>query len=217
MRTGLSCQPPHRFLTFDQPRLREAGNGERGAGVKVWAGCWREAACAVAVPVVIRAGFELWDRGGIAWSTAGELAATWAAASVVWAVVAWLSLRHRARGSGLTLTPDALAARQTRQLRVLRPSVGWSDRMRTELKASDRASVTAEKGREEIWFHWRPGWRRRTVWGSIAFDEVSGTVVLDLRDEEMAGGLRKGASFVAMCQVAGVLGLVGVEGKALTP
>ncbi|WP_405993260.1 hypothetical protein [Streptomyces sp. NBC_00986] len=185
--------------------------------MKVWAGCWREAACAVAVPVVIRVGFELWDRGGLAWSTAGELAATWAAASVVWAAVAWQSLRHRARRSGITLTPDALAARQTRQLRALRPSVGWSDRMRTELKASDRASVTAEKGSEETWFHWRPGRRNRTVWGSIAFDEVSGTVVLDLRDEEMSAGLRKGSSFVAVCQVAGVLGLVGVEGETLTP
>ncbi|WOX15965.1 hypothetical protein [Streptomyces sp. N50] len=175
----------------------------------------REAACAIAVPVVIRVGFELWDRGGVAWSAAGELAATWAAASVVWAAVAWLLLRHRARGSGITLTPDALAARQTRQLRLLRPSVGWSDRMRAELKASDRASVTAEKGREEIWFHWRPGRRRRTVWGSITFDEPSGTVRLDLRDGAAytgGGELRRGAAFVALCQLARELGLVEAEG-----
>ncbi|MEV6499325.1 hypothetical protein [Streptomyces prunicolor] len=185
--------------------------------VKVWAGCWRDAACAVAVPVVIRVGFELWDRGGLAWSAAGELAATWAAASVVLAAVAWLLLRHRARRSGITLTPDALAARQTRQLRVLRPSVGWSDRMRTELKASDRASVTAEKGREEIWFHWRPGRRRRTVWGSIAFDERSGTVVVDLRAGAAhtgSSGLGRGASFVALCQVGEELGLGEGEGAA---
>ncbi|MEV8538941.1 hypothetical protein [Streptomyces sp. NPDC051572] len=185
--------------------------------MRVLVGCWREAACVVAVPVVIRVGFELWDRGGLAWSAAGELAATWAAASVVWAAVAWLSLRHRARRSGITLTPDALAARQTRQLRVLRPSVGWSDRMRMELRASDRAAVTAEKGREKIWFHWRPGRRSRTVWGSIAFDEVSGTVLLDLRAGAAhtgSSGLRRGASFVALCQVAGGLGLMEGEGEA---
>jgi len=213
----LSCQPPHRFLTFDQPRLREAGNGERGAGVKVWAGCWREAACVIAVPAVIRVGFELWDQGGRAWGAIGGVVAAWVAVSVVWAAAAWLLLRRRARTAGIALTSDALAGRQTRQLRVLRRSVGWPDRMRTELKASDRASVTAEKGREEIWFHWRPGRRNRTVWGSIAFDDVSGTVVLDLRASGAytgSSGLRRGASFVALCQVAGELGLVEGEGAA---
>lgn len=185
-------------------------------GVRVLLGCWWDAACALAVPVVIQVGFELWDRGGLAWSAAGELAATWATVGVVLGAVAWLLLRHRARRSGITLTPDALAGRQTRQLRVLRPSVGWSDPMRAELKASYRASVTAEKGREEIWFHWRPGRGKRTVWGSIAFDEPSGTVVLDLRASGAytgSSGLGRGASFVALCQVAGELGLVEGEGK----
>ncbi|MEV6506128.1 hypothetical protein AB0M61_08365 [Streptomyces sp. NPDC051642] len=183
--------------------------------MKVWAGCWREAACAVAVPMVIQGGFKLWDQGGLAWSAAGELVATWAVVSVVWAAAAWLSLRHRAHRSGITLTPDALAARQTRQLRVLRPSVGRSDRIRTELKASARASVTAEKGREEIWFHWRPGRSSRTVWGSIAFDEGAGTVRLDLRASGVytgSSGLRRGASFVALCQLARELGLTEAEG-----
>jgi hypothetical protein len=135
----------------------------------------------------------------------------WAVVSAVWAVMAWLLLRRRARTAGITLTPEALADRQTHQLRALRPSVGWSDRMRTELKASDRASVTAEKGREEIWFHWRPGRRRHTVWGSIAFDETAGTVRLDLREEEASGGLgvARGASFVALCQLAGGVGAGG--------
>ncbi|WP_262058111.1 hypothetical protein [Streptomyces sp. STR69] len=138
------------------------------------------------------------------------------AVNVAWAVAARPSLRRRARTAGIPLTPDVLARRQTRQLRVLRPSVGWSDRMRTELKASDRASVTAEKGREEVWFQWRPGRRRHTVWGSITFDEPSGTVLLDLREGAAytgVSGVRRGASFVALCQVAGGLGLVGVEGQ----
>ncbi|SED55727.1 hypothetical protein SAMN05216489_03775 [Streptomyces sp. 3213] len=136
------------------------------------------------------------------------------AVNVVWAVRAVAvrpSLRRRARTAGLPLTPDALARRQIRQLRVLRPSVGWPDRMRTELKASDRASVTAEKGREEVWFQWRPGRRRHTVWGSITFDEAAGTVLLDLREGAAytgVSGVRRGASFVALCQVAGRLGLV---------
>ncbi|MGW3107136.1 hypothetical protein [Streptomyces sp. NPDC001100] len=134
---------------------------------------------------------------------------------VAWAVAVRPSLRRRARTAGVPLAPDALARRQTRQLRVLRPSVGWPDRMRTELKASDRASVTAEKGREEVWFQWRPGLRRHTVWGSITLDEAAGTVLLDLREGAAytgVSGVRPGASFVALCQVAGGLGLVGAEG-----
>ncbi|WP_369186695.1 hypothetical protein [Streptomyces sp. R08] len=79
--------------------------------------------------------------------------------------MASLSLRRRARTAGVALTPDALADRQTRQLRVLRPSVGWSDRMCTEPKASDRIAVTGEKGHEEIWFRRRPGRHGHTVWG----------------------------------------------------
>lgn len=191
MWTDLTCQPPHRFLTFDQPRLRDMGNGERGAGMSVLAEYRREAVGVLAVNVV------------------------WAVA-----VATRPSLRRRARTAGIPLTPDVLARRQIRQLRVLRPTVGWSDRMRTELKASGRVSVTAEKGREEIWFHWRPGRRRHTVWGSITFDEASGTVVLDLREGAAytgVSGLRRGAAFVALCQVAGELGLVGSVGEALMP
>ena len=184
--------------------------------MKVWLGCWREAAGALAVPAVIRIGFELWDRGGLGWGTAAEITTVWAVVGVVWATAAWLSLRHRARTSGITLTPDALTGRQTRQLRVPRPSVGWSDRMRTELKTSDRASVAAEKGSEEIWFHWRPGLRRHTVWGSITFDEPSGTVLVDLREGSVytgVSGVRRGASFVALCQVARGLGVVETESR----
>jgi hypothetical protein len=183
--------------------------------VKVLMGCWRDVLAMIAVPVLIEVGVELWDQDGYVWGNAGRDALVWVAISAVWAALAWRSLRRRARTAGVALTPDALADRQTRQLRVLRPSVGWSDRMRTELKTSDRASVTAEKGREEIWFHWRPGRRRLTVWGSIAFDENAGTVLVDLREEEVrlgVSGMRRGASFAALCQLAGGLGLVGVEG-----
>ncbi|MFJ9627814.1 hypothetical protein ACIQPR_16690 [Streptomyces sp. NPDC091280] len=181
--------------------------------MKVWVGCWREAAGALAVPALIQVGLRLWDRD-LAWGAAIESAAAWAAVGAVWAAVTWLALRLRAHRSGITLAPDALATHQTRRLRVLRPSVGWPDRLRTELGSSDRAFVTAEKGREEIWFHWRPGRRNRTVWGSIAFEETTGTVRLDLRASGAytgSSGLRQGAAFMALCQVAGELGLAGTE------
>jgi hypothetical protein len=174
-------------------------------------GCWWDAARVFALFLVtgemVQAAL---GQDGITWGEAGEDVVLWAAASVVWAVVTSLLLRRRARTAGVALTPDALADRQTRQLRALRPSVGWSDRMRTELKASDRVAVTAEKGREEVWFRWRPGRNGHTVWGSITFDEPSGTVLLDLREGEAytgISGVRRGASFVALCQLAGGLGL----------
>ena len=187
-------------------------------GVKVLVGCWWDAARVFALFLVTgEMAQAALGQDGITWGEAGEDVVLWAAASVVWAVVASLLLRRRARRAGVTLTPDALADRQTRQLRVLRPLVGWSDRMRTELKASDRVAVTAEKGREEIWFRWRPGRHGHTVWGSITFDEPLGTVLVDLREGEAytgISGVRRGASFVALCQLAGGLGLVEGEGVA---
>ncbi|WP_329554846.1 hypothetical protein [Streptomyces sp. NBC_00696] len=122
------------------------------------AGCWWDAgrgfAAVLGTIEMLRATL---GRDGVTWTDVGEDVALWAAVSVVWATVASLSLRRRARTAGVALTPDALADRQTGQLRALRPSVGWSDRMRTELKASDRIAVTAEKGHEEIWFRSRSG------------------------------------------------------------
>lgn len=153
-------------------------------------GCWREAAggfgAVLGTVEMLRVAL---GQDGITWAEAGEDVVLWAAVSVVWAVVTSLSLRRRARTVGVAFTPDVLADRQTRQLRALRPSVGWSDRMRAELKASDRVAVTAEKGREEIWFRWRPGRHGHTVWGSITFDEPSGTVLLDLREGEAYTGI----------------------------
>lgn len=190
-------------------------NGVRG--VRVLVGCWRDAAGVFAAVLgtveILRVAL---GQDGVTWSGAGEDVVLWAAASVVWAVVTSLLLRRRSRTAGVALTSTALADRQTRQLRALRPSVGWSGRMGAELKASDRVAVTAEKGREEIWFRWRPGRHGHTVWGSITFDEPSGTVLLDLREGEAytgISGVRRGASFVALCQLAGGLGLVEAEGR----
>ncbi|WP_329350851.1 hypothetical protein OG226_32050 [Streptomyces sp. NBC_01261] len=183
--------------------------------MRVLVGCWREAAggfgAVLGTVEMLRVAL---GQDGITWAEAGEDVVLWAAVSVVWAVVTSLSLRRRARTVGVAFTPDVLADRQTRQLRALQPSVGWSDRMGAELKASDRVAVTAEKGREEIWFRWRPGRHGHTVWGSITFDEPSGTVLLDLREGEAytgISGVRRGVSFVALCQLAQGLGLVEAE------
>jgi hypothetical protein len=180
-------------------------------------GCRREAAAGFAAVLgtveILRATL---GQDGITWADAGEDVVLWAVVSAVWAIAASLSLRRRARTAGVVLTLDALADRQIRQLRALRPSVGWSDRMGAELKASDRIAVTAEKGREEIWFRWRPGRHGHTVWGSITFDESSGTALLDLREGEAytgISGVRRGASFVALCQLARGLGLVEAESR----
>ncbi|MET7570818.1 hypothetical protein ABZT04_20310 [Streptomyces sp. NPDC005492] len=182
--------------------------------MRVLVGCWRAAVSLIVGIAVLQVFVDIWDEGGFVWSDAGKDSVAWSACTVVWAAVAWLSLRHRSRAAGVPLAPEALADRQTHQLRVLRPSEGWPDRMLAELKASDRVVVTAEKGREEIWFRWRLGRRRNMVWGSIAFDDASGAVLLDMREEEGAmgvAGLRKGAAFVAVCQIAGVLGLGGAQ------
>jgi hypothetical protein len=55
-----------------------------------------------------------------------------------------------------------------------------AERVRDQLRASERAFLIAGKGREEIRFRWRPGRGDRSVWGSMAFDATSGDVRLDV-------------------------------------
>lgn len=53
------------------------------------------------------------------------------------------------------------------------------------------------------------------MYGSLAFDPATGTVLVDLRDGEGhlgVAGLRRGTAFVAVCQVAGELELTGAGG-----
>jgi hypothetical protein len=137
--------------------------------------------------------------------------------SLATAAIGVLLLRRRARGVGVPLSAGALDERQTHLLRTAPVSDGWQERIRGELTASDRAFLVAdvaEKGREEIHFRWRPGRSDRSVWGSMTFDAASGTVLLDVHDGEGllgVAGLGKGASFVAVCQIARAGGLVAVE------
>ncbi|MFJ1610474.1 hypothetical protein ACIOHS_45300 [Streptomyces sp. NPDC088253] len=100
--------------------------------------------------------------------------------------------------------------RATPPSRPVPASDGWQERVREKPAASERAFLVAEKGHEEIRFRWRPGRGNQSVWGSMSFDAPSGDVVLDVRDGEGllgVAGLGKGASFAAVCQIAGVAGL----------
>ncbi|MGW3667690.1 hypothetical protein [Streptomyces sp. NPDC005141] len=151
---------------------------------------------------------------GISWPALGhEIAGTvlvWAVVSFVFAAVAVLLLRRRARTSGLSLRDDALGERQRLLLRPMPLADGWRERVRAELTSSQRVFLVAEKGDEEIHFRWRPGRGDRSVWGSMAFDATAGTVLLDVRDQEGlpgVAGLGKGSAFAAACQIARVTGL----------
>lgn len=180
--------------------------------------CWRSAAAQCTPVMCVKLVLDLW-RDGFTWGAVGEDVVSsvlvWGAVSLVWAAVGCLKLAKLARGAGVELSVRALDERQIRSLRTVGVSDGWQERVRDELTASDRAFLVAERGREEISFRWRPGRVDRSVWGSLAFGADSGTVLLDIRDGEGnsgVAGLRKGASFVAVCQIARVVASAGVEG-----
>lgn len=179
--------------------------------------CWRSAAARCTPVMCVMLVFGLW-QDGFTWGAVGEEVVSsvlvWGAVSLVWAAVGCLTLAKLARGAGVELSARALDERQIHSLRTTGVSDGWQERVRGELTASDRAFLVAERGREELRFRWRPGRLDRSVWGSLAFDADSGTALLDIRDGEGnsgVAGLRKGASFVAVCQTARVVGLAGIE------
>ncbi|MFJ3665201.1 hypothetical protein ACIPSE_01975 [Streptomyces sp. NPDC090106] len=173
--------------------------------------CWWHFAGYLLPPMAVVFLMNLLDEGFSGGDLGGMLVG-WGGVSLCAAVLAVVLLRRRARGAGIVLTVGALADRQIRLLRARDPGDGWQTRVRDRLAAGERASLVAEKGREEIWFRWRPGRSDRSVWGSLAFDADAGTVVLDLRDGERllgVAGLRRGAAFTALCQVAVALELTG--------
>ncbi|MFD3932737.1 hypothetical protein [Streptomyces sp. NPDC058614] len=180
--------------------------------------CWRSAAARCTPVMCVKLVLGLW-QDGFTWGAVGEDVGSsvlvWGAVSLVWAAVGYLTLARLARGAGVELSVRALDERQIHSLRTVGVRDGWQERVRGELTASDRAFLVAERGREEIRFRWRPGRVDRSVWGSLAFDAGSGTVQLDIRDGEGnsgVAGLRKGASFVAVCQIARVVAPAGVAG-----
>ncbi|MDT7842276.1 hypothetical protein [Streptomyces justiciae] len=183
--------------------------------MKVLMACWRAAVAIQSPLMVIQLLAGLVDDG-FTWSNLGlELVTAplaWGTVSLLWAVLAWAWLRRRSRTAGLALSVEVLDDRQTHLLRVADVSDGWQERMRERLASAERAFLVAEKGQEEVSFRWRPGRSDHSVHGSLSFDTTSGTVLIDLRADEShlgVAGLRKGTSYVAMCQVAGELELRG--------
>ncbi|MFJ6831895.1 hypothetical protein [Streptomyces sp. NPDC091209] len=152
---------------------------------------------------------------GLTWETVVEnllvKPLVWGILSLGLAAFAVRSLRRRARATGIALSVGALDQRQTHLLRPVSFSDGWQERVRGELLASKRVFLVIGDFHQEIHFRWRPGRGDRSVLGSMSVDALSGDVVLDVRDDEGllgVAGLGKGASFTAMCQIAGATGLV---------
>jgi hypothetical protein len=124
---------------------------------------------------------------------------------VLWAVLALLmalyvhrALVRRARGTGIPVTVDALAATQERTF-----PAAVAERLRAGLAGSGRAlDVTGE---ETLTFRWRPFRGPYAVTGSLAVDEASGGARVRLHADERLTyglGLRRASAFVALCQLA---------------
>lgn len=188
--------------------------------MSLMAACWR-AAVGQSFPLMVLLLLSgLWDDGfswrGLGGQAAGTLL-TWAILSGCWAASARLSLRRRARAVGIVLPAGALEEQQTQLLWAAdRADDGWQDRVRERLTACERAFLVLEPARDEVTFRWRTGRREgQSVRGSLTFDALSGTVLLDVRggeDHLGVAGLLKGAAFAAMCRIAGELGLTGSKG-----
>ncbi|MCX5363528.1 hypothetical protein OG864_33095 [Streptomyces sp. NBC_00124] len=158
---------------------------------------------------------SLWDDHS-SWSAMGQgvLAslAAWGAVSFVWAVVAWLLLKRRAWAAGVRLDPGVFEERQTH---LLRADAGRQDQVRERLAACERAFLVLEPAADAVTFRWRPGRRSdHSVRASLTFDAVAGTVLVDVKGGDGhtgVAGLRKGTAFLAVCQIARALGLVGTK------
>jgi len=205
--------------------------------MKLLLACWRAAVTIQSPLIVVQLLAGLVDHG-FTWSNLGRQLVTallaWGTVSLLWAALVWAWLRRRSRTAGLAFSERVLDDRQTHLLRSADVSDGWQQRTRDRLTSSDRAFLivgkgreaagksqevagkgqeAAGKGREEIRFRWRPGRRAdHSVHGSLSFDAAAGTVLVDLREGDHhlgVAGLRKGTSYVAMCQLARELELRG--------
>ncbi|MFF5492268.1 hypothetical protein [Streptomyces aquilus] len=184
--------------------------------MKLLLACWR-ATVAVQSPLMVVQVLAGLVDDGFTWGNLGRELVTallaWGTVSLLWAVLAWAWLRRRSRTAGLAFSEHVLDDRQTHLLRSADPSDGWQQRIRDRLTSSDRAFLVADKGQADIRFLWRPGRRAdHSVHGSLSFDAASATVLVDLREGDHhlgVAGLRKGTSYVAMCQVARELELNG--------
>ncbi|WP_159038148.1 hypothetical protein [Streptomyces sp. WM6386] len=177
--------------------------------------CWRASATFFGPLMILPVLLSLWDDHS-SWSAVGQgvLAslAAWGAVSFAWAVVAWLLLKRRARAAGIRLDSGAFEERQTH---LLRSDEGGKDQVRVRLPACERAFLVLEPAADEVTFRWRPGRRSdHSVRASLTLDAVAGTVLVDVKGGDGhtgVAGLRKGTAFLAVCQIARTLGLVGAK------
>ncbi|MGW0209720.1 hypothetical protein ACWDZ8_29375 [Streptomyces sp. NPDC003233] len=137
---------------------------------------------------------------GLSWSTVADLTlppALWAFVGFLFALYVYGTLLRRARGTGIPVSVEALAACQEYVL-----GAGRAARLKADLPASERAWDVLSG--EELHFRWRPFRGRRSVTGTVTFDDASGEARMRIHADEslMSGpGLRGASAFVALCQI----------------
>ncbi|MEV7884592.1 hypothetical protein ACWD3I_01995 [Streptomyces sp. NPDC002817] len=182
------------------------------------AACWRASATFFSPLMILPVLSSLWDDHH-SWSAMGldlvGMAVAWGVVSLVWAAVAWLLLKRRARAAGVRLDAAAFEERQTHLLWSRRADEGRQDQVRERLADCERAFLVLEPAADEITFRWRPGRDKdHSVRASLTFDAVAGTVLVDVKGgdgHKGVAGLSKGTAFLAVCQIARTLGLVGAK------
>lgn len=153
------------------------------------------------VPVVMAVCLSDLVDEGLSRSLAEDVLFTslaWSSLALLYALCVYADLALRARGTGLPVTADALAAAQERAF-----PAAEAERLRAVLAGSGRAHDVTGEG-ESRDFRWRPFRGPHAVTGSLTVDRSSGEARLLLRaDERPRGlpGLRGAGPFVALCQL----------------
>jgi hypothetical protein len=184
------------------------------------AACWRAGVAYLGPTMILLLLTSLWDDLS-SWSVMAEDVVgwllVWGIFSLGWAAVAWLLLRRRARAAGVRLDSEVFEERQTHLLWTPEADEGRLDGVRARLAACKRAFLVLEPAADEVTFRWRPGRHKdHSVRASLTFDAVSGTVLVEVKGGDGhlgVAGLRKGAAFLAVCQIARALGLVAAKGS----
>ncbi|MQY32459.1 hypothetical protein SRB17_04080 [Streptomyces sp. RB17] len=138
---------------------------------------------------------------GLSWSAVADVSLEPAiCAFICFPVALYLygALVRRARGTGIPLTAEVLAATQRHTFPPDRAA-----RLRADLCTSERAWDVLNG--EELHFRWRPFRGRRSVRGTVTFDDSSGEAHMEIHTDgnlTSGSGLRRTSAFVALCQIA---------------
>ncbi|MGW7420424.1 hypothetical protein ACWGJB_10225 [Streptomyces sp. NPDC054813] len=141
---------------------------------------------------------------GITWSAVGEaalLSLTWWLLALLWAAWRTRSLVRVARGLGVEVSGSALDDIQAHTLTGVPLS-----RVRAGLGAARRASEI--RGGDPVDFRWRPFHSRAWAEGTVAYEDSTGQARVEVRAGKGLRGnvlLRRGAVFIALCQVVRTL------------